>query len=72
VTETFQVGDTVERNTGPWHRTGIVTRRYALHQHPELYEVTWHTQAGRTLDPPVVSRGYEPGALHALEQRTLL
>lgn len=70
----FEVGEQVERNDGPWHRTGTVTRRYALPGYPELYEVTWHTQAGRELDPPLVCRGYLAHGLDLVDgnQPTLL
>lgn len=38
-------------------RAGYVTRVYSEPGYPELYEVTWHTENGRRIDP-LVCVGY--------------
>lgn len=67
----FEVGDPVTRpvnvfaNRSPLRR-GVVTRRYKERFYPELYEVTWTTEAGKSIEP-LVCVGYLP---HGLEKES--
>ena len=60
----FAVGADVTRPINVFQRhspirRGVVTRVYTEPGYKELYEVTWHTQAGKPIDP-LVCVGYLP------------
>lgn len=61
--EPFVVGDEVKRPANIYaesglQRRGTVTRAYSTDMDDELYEVVWHTEGGKPLDPPLRSKGY--------------